>query len=423
MNSAYAWFDVITNIPHAILFLGCNAQMLEVKKKKTYMWSVVLLGSLIVYLNNMGYIGKMQRVLGVTFLYTIYVFFYINKKYLRAIIFCGLNYVIVIFCESISSLTLYLIFGKHTVILWQNIYVLLLVKTSFLCIYIFFKKILCHLWKMVLNRLQLSYINIYIPLIILQSIFYLTFIWKYFYDYTNIWIVIPCFLCTLISLLSDFAIFFYCRELNRKNLELLKEEYFAIQLMNHKKRMEAFRKDMDKAAEIKQMIRKDLEEAGKLLADRKGTDAGRCLTDVSQRLSRKRLYSDNLVVDSIISDKMSECQTRGYNCMTELDIPKNLPAANAELCVIFANLLDNAIRACENCPSPKIRLAARERGGYLVIRQENTFDGTVENRRQGILSEHGLGLGIVEQIAVKYQGSLKTEADEGIFVTTVLMKM
>lgn len=71
---------------------------------------------------------------------------------------------------------------------------------------------------------------------------------------------------------------------------------------------------------------------------------------------------------------------------------------NARLCIVLSNLIDNAIRACRELTEssaaehkPFISLKVNEQFGYFVIRQENSFNGIVENRRSGAFSEHGLG--------------------------------
>ena len=298
--------------------------------------------------------------------------------------------------------------------------------------YYILQKILCYFWQRIINRNQSYYLNLFIPLILLQVFFGIMIMIPYFGSSINTWFGILCFLCTLISFVSDFIIFFYLGEVHKKDLEISREAYLAIQLVNQQKRVSLLQKDIQKASDMKCSIQNGLEEAGKLLASQKGGEAKTHLSEITEQIAWKRLYSENRVVDAIVSDKAKECTEKNIRLQTELNIPEELLVRNAELCVIFANLLDNAIRACERLEGqekPKdhdcaeIRLAARERGGYLVIREENPFDGTVEDRKQGPLSEHGLGLGIVEQIAQKHEGRLQTEQAEGKFVTVVMLKI
>ena len=68
-------------------------------------------------------------------------------------------------------------------------------------------------------------------------------------------------------------------------------------------------------------------------------------------------------------------------------------------------------------------MSAKEQAGFLIIRQENSFDGVIEDRRNGVFSEHGLGLGIVRSIAEEMGGMLVTEQKDNIYITNVGVKL
>ena len=128
----------------------------------------------------------------------------------------------------------------------------------------------------------------------------------------------------------------------------------------------------------------------------------------------------------LLSDKAKLCEEYGIELKCRLDFPANMPIDNARLCIILSNLIDNAIRACRELTEgstaehkPFISLKVNEQFGYLVIRQENSFNGIVENRRSGAFSEHGLGLEIIKSIADELKGELVTEHDNKVFVTSV----
>ena len=150
------------------------------------------------------------------------------------------------------------------------------------------------------------------------------------------------------------------------------------------------------------------------------------LQEIVDAIAVKYMYSNNKIADALLSDKAKLCEEYGIELKCRLDFPANMPIDNARLCIILSNLIDNAIRACRELTEgstaehkPFISLKVNEQFGYLVIRQENSFNGIVENRRSGAFSEHGLGLEIIKSIADELKGELVTKHDDKVFVTSV----
>lgn len=57
--------------------------------------------------------------------------------------------------------------------------------------------------------------------------------------------------------------------------------------------------------------------------------------------------SGNIMADAILNSKLSLARTKDISVNATAKIPENLPISDTEFCVIFGNLLDNAIEACE----------------------------------------------------------------------------
>ena len=180
------------------------------------------------------------------------------------------------------------------------------------------------------------------------------------------------------------------------------------------------------------MVRSDIahnvELAGSLLAKREGQQAKDKLKGLVDDISLKYLYSNNKIADAVLADKAKLCAEYGIRLDGRLEFPENMPLNGARLCVVLSNILDNAIRACRQMvdvkePQPYIRLSAKEQSGFLIIRQENSFDGVIEDRRNGVFSEHGLGLGIVRSIAEEMGGMLVTEQKDNIYITNVGVRL
>lgn len=95
--------------------------------------------------------------------------------------------------------------------------------------------------------------------------------------------------------------------------------------------------------------------------------------------------------------------------------------SDSELTIVFGNLLENAIEACNRIPEEDrfITLKIKNVENSLVaIICENSFDGILNQRNGKILSrkkEGGIGLSSIESIARKYHGILKIQAEQNNF--------
>ena len=96
--------------------------------------------------------------------------------------------------------------------------------------------------------------------------------------------------------------------------------------------------------------------------------------------------------------------------------------SETELCSVFSNLMDNAVRACSALPEGmrRIRLSAALRGAYLIVRVRNPMPE--EPRSAAERGDHGLGLGILEEIARRHDGALEVSREDGQFSVTLWLR-
>ena len=136
-------------------------------------------------------------------------------------------------------------------------------------------------------------------------------------------------------------------------------------------------------------------------------------------------FCSNLMVDAVLSEKAELCRQSGVQLEASVMLPREIPIPNAHLCSIFSNLLDNAIQgvlAQEDRTTP-IRLCADLKQGFLLIRCENPARPPQKRRNDDPLRAHGLGLTILQQLAQRYDGSLKTSYQEGQFKVELMLSL
>ena len=161
----------------------------------------------------------------------------------------------------------------------------------------------------------------------------------------------------------------------------------------------------------------------------------RRMDETMQELEYKYV-TGNAVTDVIINDKWRRAEKAGIRFDADFRYGGEIPAF--DLGIILNNLLDNAIEACEKQESGKgfIRLMLKRKKQFLLLEVENSFDGTAsvqtdgglslpttkQSTLPGIITEHGIGLENVRDVAERYFGGVSIKVKGEVFHVTVMLQ-
>ena len=125
----------------------------------------------------------------------------------------------------------------------------------------------------------------------------------------------------------------------------------------------------------------------------------------------------NPVVDILLSEKLELAKADGILSEVTLCLPKSCRVDDFDLCVIFANALDNAIRACQVIEGAKsIRISGERQGDFYMLAFENTCSDEP-------LPPAGTGLSNIKSMAEKYHGAMLAEKVDRHFCLNVLLNI
>lgn len=123
----------------------------------------------------------------------------------------------------------------------------------------------------------------------------------------------------------------------------------------------------------------------------------------------------NPVVDILLREKLGLAEE--ITAEISLLFPKPFRIDDFDLCVIFANALDNAIRACQSTDGTRsIRIRGECQGDFYMLEFENTCS-------EGPLPPEGTGLSNIRSAAEKYGGVISTEKRGSCFSLNVLLNI
>lgn len=139
----------------------------------------------------------------------------------------------------------------------------------------------------------------------------------------------------------------------------------------------------------------------------------------------------NMIVDSILKNKKNLCIERKIDFDIDVDFSKIEFMDMVDICILFSNLIDNAIEASEKIQDldivKKIRLESKLIDSFYVIVIENNKTNIVNHKRGVFLTSkqdkffHGIGLKNVKNIVNKYLGELVIEEVENRFIVKIIV--
>ncbi|HEX3027418.1 MAG TPA: GHKL domain-containing protein [Clostridia bacterium] len=137
---------------------------------------------------------------------------------------------------------------------------------------------------------------------------------------------------------------------------------------------------------------------------------------ISQRMSLT-VSTDNTVVDVLFSEKLAYAKESGIQIELDAAIPSTVTIDDFDLCAIFSNALDNAVKACNSAKGPgkKIRITARPNKGFFFIEMSNTYDPGCVPKGSGI------GLSVIKMIVEKYHGAIEITEEDNLFCISMIL--
>ncbi len=137
----------------------------------------------------------------------------------------------------------------------------------------------------------------------------------------------------------------------------------------------------------------------------------------------------NNILDAVINAKLTEAGQKGIDAAYTIQIEDLSAFAQADICAVLANQIENAFEACEKVAGARrIQIHIHQKEGFVLFKVTNPVAANPFLDNENLASTktdsnviHGLGLKNIQDIAKKYNGSLHCEYANGRFISTVLL--
>lgn len=201
--------------------------------------------------------------------------------------------------------------------------------------------------------------------------------------------------------------------LNEECIEHQKNYYKNV--MKKDEELRAFKHDVNKHISALQM----------LFHENKIAEMGDYLDSINNTMEVDYVYkTGNLIADYIINGKIREIKEKSQLHVKIVGkFPPEIKLKNTEMCIILANVLDNAKEAIlefkgERCLEIEIRNYRKKI--YITIKNSSpkrVYKKGVSTKKDQ--ENHGYGMRNVERIVEQYHGNLNTNWENNVFITEI----
>lgn len=141
------------------------------------------------------------------------------------------------------------------------------------------------------------------------------------------------------------------------------------------------------------------------------------------------INTNNVIVNAILNTKYQEADAKGIVFVFRVNNLSELKIKDEDVVTILANLLNNAIEACEICEEKKvIKFKFVKEDDMIIIAVKNTFsydviyeNGEIKSTKTSSVDEHGVGIKNVLKIIEKYGGAYVIEDKNQEFFFSIII--
>lgn len=140
------------------------------------------------------------------------------------------------------------------------------------------------------------------------------------------------------------------------------------------------------------------------------------------------VVSPNKTVNAVFDYYLKSAKRQGITIKIDMQLSRRYGLADSDICILFGNILENAIEGCLTVDEPDrfIEIRSAEHAGRLYLTFDNSFDGKYRINDSGVIMSRkrdwersGVGVRSIRAIVEKYGGTMNIEVKENVFCLSI----
>lgn len=238
------------------------------------------------------------------------------------------------------------------------------------------------------------------------------------------------FFVNLIGIGADIALMLIIIRMNEHEEERKRLETEAYIKRSEETYYDHINEKLHAAMKVRHDVKNVIIAAEKLINDNDSKEYGEKLVDVlksSYDDSEPKYYCEHRIINAVLYDKIERAAVNGININVNAAVPDDISIDCYDLCRVVSNVLDNAAESAVQTEERRIDFRCHVNKGYLYIESNNSC--LPEKIKKGFRTtkadkhHHGYGIGIIKEIARRYNGETKFASNGNSFSCKVWLKV
>lgn len=229
----------------------------------------------------------------------------------------------------------------------------------------------------------------------------------------------------------NIVVFYLMNDILEREIQLRESKIFEMQVKNQTDMYRSVSENFDNQRKKTHEYKNQMMCIDALIEKREYGELEAYVQNICGKLNREldAINTNHVIVNAIMNTKYQEALSKNILFVFQMNDLSALKISDEDIVVILANLLNNAIEACEKCKGKriiKVKFVIEDENVILSVRNthENNLvfrDNDIQTSKETDMEEHGIGIRNIIQTIEKYGGSYVIRPDENEFYFSIVI--
>ena len=226
------------------------------------------------------------------------------------------------------------------------------------------------------------------------------------------------------------VVFYLIDGIIKREIRIREDRVFRVKVQNQVDMYRSISENFEKQRKMTHEYKNQIICMEAFVAEKKYSELGDYLTKIGGKLNDEldSIKTNNVIVDAVLNSKYREMTDKGITFVFRINDLSGININDEDIVVILANLLNNAIEACDKCAGKKsVKMKFVMEDNIVTISVRNTYngeiivkDGEIQTTKKNT-DEHGIGLKNIKETVSKYHGAYVIKNDDSEFYFSIII--